>query len=1173
MPGTEKELVVLVGTDVGALLLVGLDGSVRSVVALSCSSAGSTSTSTAAVVSLTVCNGHRALAVNPNCLVAPAAAFSVLATCANGVALVIPGQSLVGLPRMSSAQQRPLLTDQLPRSGEGARLTPVPTHGLATWLTGSELLQLRRPAAATPDTAGAGGVAKLGFTSAAMYVSRTTPSILGVQGSSVATERHIVATGPAFTFAVHRLTTQTGGKTTAELVAAVAGKITNVATGLFRGFWSGSSATQSAAPAAAVSSPAFDAVELKGSALRGVTVDPQHRFAAGVDNQRNRVLLFDLESCAVVRVFKGCRAAQVGWVRTANSGTSVLAVYLGFRGALELYSPHSADRLGALSVPAQGICAVSSTLIHVVAPGQRLLALRLSVSSTTGQPLGFASSTGIPGNAAGPMSVPPGFRGSHKELVDLVRAAATNCRRCQHVDRNTGGSFVALAQSVPLNLPPEHIVNALTVIIDDIEAVTADDDATTDGDAVTLTEEQLKNSLEPGTKISLPQARHFIASLRSVLQALADLSVLPGARALETNMEASSVVNAKMLCTTALSTVDDQLSPRASALLLRTLRASPVVRSYSRVTADQFVRCFDLTGYKPLIRPSLSSAQRIQIADLLFATPNGHPLGSTAEHRLALGITDAESYRLFLAWLVEKYSVLGWLTSEHFQIALHTIKVCDAGTVESACLSASVHESMIPWLCAIKSHLLHNTVPDAAAYAPLLKLIEQAAVVHEVSQNPSVPPTTFDLQFARDHSLIVALAMPFVSRLSPAADESWLAPIVDLAEHVAQVMGASKEELLFGVCCSMGRHYGSNSHNNAASAEFGSAATQRIDSLSRLVELTRPYLRRGPWLTFAKAAFEPTVQVLWSRLTAAATGDSNPPAISLTDIVGATPRREFVRTIRSLSHACELVLKHEISTNDNDARKTDDGASTSTPVPNETSFDALLEEDRAFWKAAAATETTWFTRVHHITSILSVLLHETFPDGDDTRFPWSAVSLSAADGASGSQPAAINEDQIKAWLTSQAAEPRAPFSALVDVAAIVGCIRNDFVPLLRLEQHLLAGDDDAVLAEDLPSICDRDAAGELILTELGHRLAEKLRKVGKHQDRTVQTHTLVAGLPQPARQWIAQAAAGASKSPRTIELEESSMELAYAVTECEGLLEQYPWIESVPEFVAQIASL
>eukprot|EP00672_Neobodo_designis_P016133 CAMPEP_0174844854 /NCGR_PEP_ID=MMETSP1114-20130205/11355_1 /TAXON_ID=312471 /ORGANISM="Neobodo designis, Strain CCAP 1951/1" /LENGTH=1175 /DNA_ID=CAMNT_0016079099 /DNA_START=28 /DNA_END=3552 /DNA_ORIENTATION=+ len=1095
VPGTDDEVVLLAGTDTGALMVAGVDGNVRSVASLG----------PAPIVSIACCDGKLPLAENPGCFVTGAAANAVVVTCSNGVCLVIPSASFAGLPRMSRSQPRPLLSDPAPKDSRAtSKAQTVVAHGLNTWLTGSELLHLG-------SVANDNGASDRMFSSATMFVTRSNAPLLGIQASSVSSERFIVASGKGFTAAFYRLSAEQAGKTTADLVAAVAGKIGTAAAGFIRGLWS-SPTSSTAAASAAIACPAVDALELAGSCLRSIVVDPSQRFAAGVDPQRNRVVLLDVESCAVIRIFKGCRSAHVGWVRTA-SGTNLLLIYLGFRGAVEVFSPHSAERLTAAVAPKQRFLGTSSTSMFLVSPDRSLEVITPLRSRACDPP-----------DNKDQHVVPASFRGTLPQLIALVQQAARNCvRDPSHILR--------LVQSIPLNLPPEHISSVLDAVEQTLPA------ADIDNDVVTMTEEEI-NGAAP---ISLAQARHYVTSMKSVLRALSDLLGMPALPPLPNENEIVSTrsTSARALCAAALASVEDELSSRASALLFRTLKAAPQVRSYSRMTPPQFLKCFDLSSYKPRMRSGLSAAQRVQLGELLFATPNGHPLGSTAEHRLALGITDAEARELFLTWLIEKYSVAGWLLSPHFQISIHSLKECAASVVESACVAACVHETLVPWLCAIKAHVMRNTGNDSTTTKAMLTVIEQASVIHELTQNPIVPPATFDLNFAREHSLFVAICMPFVSRLSAQSDEEWLDPVLRIAEATSTVLSCGVEPLLFGLACYTIRSFDID-------VNWDKDSDNGLSHSHRLLQLLEPQICKPKWIALCAQA----VQSAAARLALRTTGAAN-----LSAIVGDSQRRGVVKTLELTISICGLARGATLVNGETHA---DDAGSK--PAPS-TSFAAMRRDDaRVFGEACrtgARDVQRWMERLSTVCTILHILLHESLAQGDAVTFPWASLDVACLRDV-GSHPRDIATRDIEQWIEEQAHTSQPPYEAMSAIAATTGRIPVDFVALLRLAQRLRRGDDDAVLSEDLPRINDRIGAARLVLSEVGRRIGHALKQLAKTRGRKIPTHALVSELPAAAREWIAEVSSN-SAAEEGQEIGPTTQELAYAVAECPELEIEHPW--------------
>ena len=159
--------------------------------------------------------------------------------------------------------------------------------------------------------------------------------------------------------------------TTGQVVTEIAGRLAGAALGFVRKGWGWGSGGSKKAPNRD-QHPTVEPLILNGNVtastfltgdagdsnnksspemMTTVTVDPTQRFAACY-TPLGRIYIFDLQSSLIVRVMKGCRAAECEWVLTTIQGKKqlLLAVHLKFRGVIELFSMKRKRRVGAVKV-------------------------------------------------------------------------------------------------------------------------------------------------------------------------------------------------------------------------------------------------------------------------------------------------------------------------------------------------------------------------------------------------------------------------------------------------------------------------------------------------------------------------------------------------------------------------------------------------------------------------------------------------------------------------------------------------------------------------------------------------------------------------------------------------------------------------------------------------------
>jgi hypothetical protein len=216
-----------------------------------------------------------------------------------------------------------------------------------------------------------------------------------------------VGVNPALALYPARLSEdRSGGVALGQIAAVVAAKLTGAVTGAVLSFaksWWGGGGGDAAQPAAseAAAEAAAAAVQVVDLAAPGsrppralagdrslndprrrvtcVCLDPSGQLAATADGF-GRVMLVSVQDCVVLRLWKGCREAQLGWVTLAErwpgredgvrlrahlraaagaGAASVswglyLVLYLPHRGALELWRMRAGPRAASFPVPAGG---------------------------------------------------------------------------------------------------------------------------------------------------------------------------------------------------------------------------------------------------------------------------------------------------------------------------------------------------------------------------------------------------------------------------------------------------------------------------------------------------------------------------------------------------------------------------------------------------------------------------------------------------------------------------------------------------------------------------------------------------------------------------------------------------------------------------------------------------
>ena len=155
-----------------------------------------------------------------------------------------------------------------------------------------------------------------------------------------------------------------GAFSASALAASAATKIGSAAFSLLSSFWGSAKpaeekkSTPQLELEPAVSAPNTLTLEDQRRQITSVTVDPYELYAVTCDNF-GRVMLIDVESTSIIRVWKGYRDVQCGWiVAHENLETSAphlrsslfLVIYTAKRGILEIWPVRESARCAAFNV-------------------------------------------------------------------------------------------------------------------------------------------------------------------------------------------------------------------------------------------------------------------------------------------------------------------------------------------------------------------------------------------------------------------------------------------------------------------------------------------------------------------------------------------------------------------------------------------------------------------------------------------------------------------------------------------------------------------------------------------------------------------------------------------------------------------------------------------------------
>jgi hypothetical protein len=1076
---------LFIGTSTGCLLLIQMDGVVVGLAVVA---------QRVPIVSIDC-----SLVPNTNPNVFPAVAAGILVTASNGQALLIPLQSLSDLPRVPMSAPRPKLSDPPPKRGA----LPLFVRGLATWCASCELWTLR------PDDNGKAAA----ITAARLYYSRSCPAIIDILAPTIATERRVIVSGSNPVLANYLMVKEEGAKSAGELVAAMATQLTTVAVGLFRGFLTNAGDPAQSKVAGAAEHLPQQTTPLAGSAFSSLITDPSHRFAAGIDSGRNRVNIVDLETMAVVRVLKGCRAASAGWV--ADRGVTLLGIYLASRGVFELYSPWSVNRVGALSTPTGCKLATDSASWYLYAPDGELLTLhaRRGIPKT---PSHASTET--------PAVIPSGFTDSPERLVELIDAAMPMCLE-------EPSTVIRLVRSIPLNLTVAHLSAALNAVLRHLTGV--------------------EHVSSQPTAVTLETAKHFVELYSATVETFERLSELQEQR--DANREESTTKAARSQCQNAHRMIEDHVSAVASAQILRTMRREPHIRSLSRITIAQFVNMFTFSSHRPRLKEKLTGSQKAHLAEALFAVPNGHPRGSSATLRVAIGITDEEAVELYLQWLAEKFNFAAWTDSHHFQLSVAYLRSTSDEVIAAACRRASAQEDLVLWLCVLKFHIQIAAGKADPGNSQLLLVIEQASTIHHILANPCVPPCAFDIETAAQVNLFVALCSPFTVRMTTDADSTWLGDISAVASVVSSALGVTPASLIYGLMMHIVRV--NVASQDRISAELIAGVNTAETVLIKLEGSLAPNDVVAAWAFLAKSVLAPLSIVFHRR----------PSHASLAALISAHSRRDVIRYLNDAAAPIIRGFSTALSTH-----------STSTEVTSTSSsalFRGVCEEDllwRDHWSTVQRGQAAHNLQLAlMIVETLFTLLKEPFPDGDGTVFPWHAMGLDALTVPE--SPQNTDHQELFLWI-EKAIEScnEEQFHSFERLYSKLRLEPADFIVLLQLQRHLLAHEDENVMMYDLPRITSRKQSMEFILAEIRQRVANQIKTLASGRKRSKSTAELLNAFPTEAREWLSSAAD--SSRTATHQFPQSTYELACIASEDEDMREVYPWLDSLPAFVASLVA-
>jgi hypothetical protein len=1106
-----------IGTSTGCLLLATIQGVVLSVAEIDKASA---------VVTIDV----PGTVPRHNPAVSHTSFTGILIACASGVCLFVPSGAFSAVPDVPSTAPRPKATDVSRKSSDGV---PVVVQGWHTWCKGgtagaAELWALRA----------ADGHSRVSISSARLFLSRSCPKILDILAPSVATERRVVVVGQHPFFATYLIVKEEGAKSAGQLVAAVAGHLTDAAVGMFRGFLSGtpSATTRPSAARKAVQS----AFTLPGTTLTSLMVDPSHRFASAVDPGRNRVILFDLVSASVHRILKGCRSASITWIPNFNS--ALLGVQLGLRGIVEVYGMASGQRLTAAGC-------VSGSRLHAVGSNFRLLS---PAGEITEYSVSLAAADLHDQDESHLNMVPQIFRGTVDDLTTLLEVALGRAKNAADALR--------LVHSVPQNLSAEHLMAAYETVL---RFLTSQSDTLNSTTALTV------DDIEGRRPVSYSQARHYVELKSQLIHGHERLvaACRETDKSRPTEETELHIKKHRALCQSAFSSVEESLTASTAHRVMGVMRRDPFVRAFSKLPASQFQNLFDLTGHRPRLRGALTGAQKSHLGDVLFSMPNGHPDGAQSILRMELGISDDEAIELYLHWLVDKFNFAGWIASVHFTLSQVYLKRVTSVRLASICRQASAQEELVTWLCIMKFYLNTTSSKFEQSSDALIDVIEEAATIQSFSNHPAVPHATFDIESAKQLNLFVAVCAPYLARLGGTeidGDFSWKGDVLAAADVVSEAIATSVPMLLYGFAMHLTRI--------RLAAEVTSDLISSYDTIVGVLNDLKKSFEPQPFVWVACRLYITNLlsAPLYHRFASHGQRRSDP---TVRDLIGTAQRRHFASYVSTLVHELREA-----------SALIGDTSWPTTPV------EAPL--DKARFRGTTAADDFWLMQLGGadkealseqvvsagvIAGMMNTLLHYDFPNGDGTVFCWSATKvdslacfqhLQLGSPLAIAQPTTGDSERIREWIRSTAASTDAPnFSAFQTVSALFTLQPVDFVALLQLDRNLALGNDDTALTVDLPGVFSEEEANTIVLRHIQTRVAGKLKFLAASKHRRVEVSDLLVTIPSDVRAWI-------SESPEVEPLPTLSRrtyELACVVSDDHDLRDGRPWLEFLPDVVAKLA--